>query len=153
MEPLTTLDLNRTLSNNKVTGRYFLGTYPACVTPKTFKSKFSFITNVDEHGELGMHWNAWFIKGSEISFFDSFGREYDDETLPGHYTNIVEEYDRIHCTTDRIQGWESVTCGQFSTHFIYTLSLGLDYNSFLKEYSSNFPNNDLIVVDFYNSLQ
>lgn len=152
MTPLTTVELNRALLSNSVTREQFVGTFPSCITPITRKTKFSFITNIDEHDEIGQHWNAWFADGVKISFFDSFGRAFDDETLPEHYTNIVEEFDRVEYTEKRVQGWESVACGHFCTHFIYTLSLGHDYDSFLNYYSKNFKENDEIVADFYYSI-
>ena len=152
MKALTTTELNHKLASNAVTRRYFVGTYPACITPITDKTIYSFITNVDEHDEVGQHWNGWFVRDSKLFFFDSFGREYDDETLPLHYLNIVEQYDSVECSTKRVQGWESVACGHFSTHFIYVMSLGLSYDSFLKDYSFNYEKNDEIVSEFYHSI-
>ena len=57
------------------------------------------------------------------------------------------EYSKV-----QIQSFNSVTCGYFCIHFIYVLSLGLDLEFFLNEYSNNFMKNDEFVVDFVNSL-
>ena len=154
MRPLTTLDLNTILGANKVTKNRFIGTYPSCITPNTSKRTYAFITNVDQHDLPGQHWNAWFIDGSKISFFDSFGRNHEDETLPKHYTDIVKSFEQIAYSTTRIQGWDSVACGLFCIHFIYHKCLGLDYETFLNEYSiSDFEKNDLIVQDFIKSIK
>ena len=80
---------------NAVTRRYFFETYPACIIPITHKTIYSFITNVDEHDEVGQHWNGWFVRESKFLFFDCFGREYDDEILPLHYQKIFEQYDSV----------------------------------------------------------
>ena len=128
MKALTTTELNHKLLSNAVTRRYFVGTYPACITPITNKTIYSFITNVDEHDEVGQHWNGWFVRDSKLLFFDSFGREYDDETLPLHYLNIVEQYDSVECSTKRVQGWESVACRV--GNYIPTFFIDIKYNFF-----------------------
>ena len=152
MKPLSSVEINKVLENNNVTKRFFIGTYPSCITPKTSKRTYAFITNVDEHDMPGLHWNAWFVEGRKISFFDSFGRDWEDETLPKHYRDTVKLFEKIHYTTDRVQGWDSVACGFFCVHFLYIKSLGLDYDDFLADYTMDFEKNDRIVHEFYNSI-
>ena len=153
MGPLSSLDINAILETTSVTRKHFIGTFPACITPKTAKKRYAFITNTDEHELPGTHWNAWFVDGPNISFFDSFGRSYDDETLPDHYRDIVNSFQQVDYCTNRIQGWKSVNCGLFCIHFIYIKCLGLDYNKFLNEYTTNFETNDLIVNEFIESIK
>ena len=153
MEPLSTLDINRILRANSVTDSYFIGTFPACITPTTEKKAYAFITNIDDHNMPGQHWNAWFIEGRRVTFFDSFGRYWDDDTLPGHYKDIAEPFERVTYSNTRLQGWDSFACGYFCIHFIYFKALGLDYEDFLNEYTNNFEKNDEIVFEFYNSIQ
>ena len=152
MKALSSVEINKVLENNNVTKRFFIGTYPSCITPKTSKRTYAFITNVDEHDMPGLHWNAWFVEGRKISFFDSFGRDWADETLPKHYSDNVKSFEKIHYTTDRVQGWDSVACGFFCVHFLYMKSLGLDYDDFLADYTMDFEKNDKIVHEFYNSI-
>ena len=152
MEPLSTLELNRILTENTVTKKYFIGTYPACITPISEKKKYAFITNVDEHDLPGQHWNAWFVEGEKISFHDSFGRDWKDPTLPKHYKDIARPFEQITYSTKRLQGWDSIACGYFCIHFLYVKSLNLDYDDFLNEYSRDFAKNDDIVHEFYNSI-
>ena len=132
MEALTTVDIDRILMNNSVTKRHYIGTYPACIIPSSKQKQYSFITNVETHDKQGLHWTAWSIKNDTISFFDSFGRRYDDETLPSYFSDIVSSFDNVVCTKKRVQGWTSVTCGHFSIHFLYLMSLGLDYQFFFE---------------------
>lgn len=153
MKPLTTLDVNTFLGANSVTKKHFIGTYPSCITPKTNKKTYAFITNTDEHDLPGQHWNAWFVEGQKISFFDSFGRDYEDVTLPKHYREIARSFKQVNFCTIRLQGWDSVACGMFCIHFVYLRCLGLDYNTFLNEYTTDFEKNDLIVQEFINSIK
>ena len=160
MEPLTTIDIDSVLFNNSVTKRDFIGTFPSCIVPYSTRKCYSFIANVDEHDEKGKHWVSFFAfrqgkksgPANSLAFFDSFGRKYDDETLPEHFTDIASSFDHVIYSRTRVQGWESVACGYFCVQFLYFMSLGLDYSSFLNEYSTNFEQNDEIVMDFYKSI-
>ena len=152
MTPLSTMDINTILRENSVTRKYFLGTYPSCLTPRPKKKTYAFITNTDEHDMPGDHWNGWFVEGQMISFFDSFGRAWDDETLPEYYKDIVKPFEQVTYTNTRVQGWDSVACGYFCVHFLYIKSLGLDYKKLLDDYSKDFEENDNIVYDFFTSI-
>ena len=152
MKALTTLQLNKRLKKNPVTKKMFIGTFPGCVLPSTNAKQYSFITNTDLHHQSGEHWNAWMVKGKRIIFFDSFGRDPRDTSFPDNYKYIVEKFDNLEYSKIRIQSFTSVTCGYFCMHFIYVLSLGLDLEFFLNDYSNNFMENDEFVVDFVNSL-
>ena len=138
MKPLTTKDLNKILYENSVTKRFFVGTYPSCELPKTKKTFYSFITNTQNHDEFGEHWNAWIVDGKRLIFFDSFGRDSKDPTLPQHYRDFTRQFKRVKYVKTRVQGWYSKACGFFCVHFIYMLSLGLDIKIFLREYTKDF---------------
>jgi len=153
MKPLSTLEINRILEENTVTKKYYTGTYPSCIALRTKKKTYAFVTNTDEHDKTGQHWNAWFVEGEKIAFFDSFGRDWEDATLPKHYRDIVEPFEQITYSTSRVQGWDSVACGFFCIHFLYVKSLGLDYEDFLNEYTNDFEKNNNIVYEFYKSIQ
>lgn len=152
MKPLTTIELNRILKNSNVTNRYFIGTVPSCVIPKTKKRIYSFITNTDEHDKPGEHWNCWFVRGDKIFFFDSFGRTPDSPTLPIYYREIIKDFGQVEYSTNRVQGWLATTCGYFCVDFIYILSLGLDFKNFMNKYSRNYESNDNIVIDIVDSI-
>ena len=153
MKPLTTKNINKVLKNNAVTGRYFLGAYPACIVPSSSKQPYSFITNTKFHDEAGEHWNAWFVDKNKLTFFDSFGRDPRDNSFPEFYKDILKTFSRVSFTQYRVQDIDSVSCGYFCVHFIYTLSLKLDFNFFLEDYSDDLKMNDIIALRFYNSLK
>ena len=152
MKPLSTLDIDKILKNNHVTRNMFLGTYPACIIPKTKKTKYSFVSNTDIHSQSGRHWVAWVIEDDEVLFFDSFGRTVFDPTLPNYYRDFVKNFKIVKCNTIQVQSFKSVACGYFCIHFIYLASLGMNFKHFLRDYSINLKLNDVIVFDIINSL-
>jgi hypothetical protein len=152
MTGLSTYDLNRVLHGNVVTKRTFLGTFPACITPRTRKTFYSFITNSEEHSEAGEHWNAWIIDGRTITFFDSFARNPTNSQFPEHYRDLIKKFDLVRYVSKRVQSFKSVFCGHFCIHFVYIMSLGLKVESFLEDYSDNYDKNDDIVLSIVSQL-
>ena len=152
MKALTTKTINGILKQNPVTKKSFIGTFAGCILPSKNAKQYSFITNTDLHHQSGEHWNAWIVKENKIIFFDSFGRDPRDTSFPDNYKDILENFNDLEYSKVQIQSFNSVTCGYFCIHFIYVLSLGLDLEFFLNEYSNNFMKNDEFVVDFVNSL-
>ena len=142
IEPLTTTQLDNILFNTSVTSKKYIGAYPSCFVPTSSKPFYSFISNTEEHNENGEHWCAWVVRDDTINFFDSFGRPPNCKTLPKHYEDITRNFKYIKYTNFRVQGWGSKACGYFCIHFIYVLSLGLDYKDFVNNYSKNFEMND-----------
>lgn len=154
MKPLRTEDLNNILTSNPVTKKTYLGTFPSCVFPKTMKKQYSFISNTSDHLDLhGEHWVAWFIDGTTVKFFDSYGRSPSNETFYDYFNDFTLKFENIKYSGHRIQGWNSVACGYFCIHFIYALSLGIDLKTFLKDYSrTKFESNDYNVYEFFHSI-
>ena len=152
MKALTTLKLNGILKKNPVTKKTFIGTFPGCVSPSTNLKQYSFITNTNLHHQSGEHWNAWIVKGNHIIFFDSFGKYPRDNSFPDNYKNIVEKFDSFEFSKFQIQDLSIEACGYFCVHFIYVLSLGLNFKSFMSEYEDNYINNDIVVFDFIKML-
>ena len=65
---------------------------------------------------------------------------------------MVEKFDSFEFSKFQIQDFSSVACGYFCVHFIYVLSLGLNFKSFLSEYEDNYINKDIVVFDFVKML-
>jgi hypothetical protein len=152
MKSLTTIQLNKILHENDVTRATFLGTFPACMTPKTKKDCYTFITNSEEHDKGGLHWVAWSVKGKTVTFFDSFSRKPTNPSFPAHFGDILKKYEKTFYVSKRVQAKKSKRCGLFCIHWIYVISLGLDTASFLEEYTANYEKNDVKVLDFVNSI-
>ena len=70
MKPLRTEDLNNILHTNSVTRESYLGTFPACVFPRTDKKMYSFISNTADHLDVkGEHWVGWYINKDQVYHF------------------------------------------------------------------------------------
>ena len=144
---MNTLDLNNILLNNPVTKSFFLGTYPACITPQTNKKFYTFITNTDNHTEFGEHWNCWIVDNGNVTFFDSYGRN----PLILNYDNIVKNFRNVRYTSKCIQDYHSRTCGLFCIHFLYIMTLKLPIEEFFCDYSNNLIDNDNAVLSIVDS--
>jgi hypothetical protein len=152
MKALTTIQLNDVLMKNPVTNKSYIGTFPGCVIPTAKSKRYSFITNTDLHHQRGEHWNAWVVHGEKILFFDSFGRDPRDSTFPEIYKELLNRFNNFKYTKTQVQNFTSSTCGYYCIHFLYVLSLGLDFEFFLNEYTDDFKMNDIAVIDFVNNL-
>lgn len=149
---LSTANIDTILKRNDVTKGTFLGTYPACMQPISKKKTYAFVTNTDDHTSGGTHWNAWYVESGYLSFFDSFGRSWDDADFPMYYRDLGAQFRDIEHSQVQIQGFDSWTCGHFCINYIYTLCLGMNYQDFLDNYSRDYVKNDLFVLNFINSI-
>ena len=151
MKALSTLEIDNILKNNAVTKHKFMGTFPSCMYPRTTRREYCFITNTDDHTQSGIHWIAWYIKNSTVSLFDSFGRSPSDDYFPEQYLDFIRKFRCVKYAKRQIQKTGSTSCGYFCIHFIYLLSLGLDFEGFLEEYF-DLKNSDNVVYRFFNSI-
>ena len=149
MKALTTHILDDILHRSTVTKNSYVGTFPACMIPKSNKAKYSFITNSESHEKPGEHWNAWVVNGNRAIFFDSFGRP--PLNVSKEYRHFLDKFD-IHWVTSRVQAFGSPACGYYCIHFIYLLSLGFEVKDFLDEYSNDYLKNDKTVYNIVNTL-
>ena len=129
--------LDQFLKNNDYTKRYFLGTYPACKVPTSRKKVFCFITNTDEHDKPGKHWVAWFVRGKEVTFFDSFGRSPFNSAFPHDFIDFSEKFEKCKFISNPVQEPGSPWCGLHCIHFIFMMCVGLDVGDFLKNYKTS----------------
>ena len=107
------------------------------------------IKNIHEHGE---HWNAWAVDGDRILFFDSFGRDPRDSSSPEIYKDILNRFEIFKYTKTQIQNFMSSTCVYYCIHFLYVLSLGLDFEFYMNECKNDYQMIDIAVVEFVNNL-
>ena len=152
MKPLTTADINDILFSNPATKRYFLGTYPACVIPKTEKRKYFFISNTASHEHSGEHWNVWRVNGDDVLFFDSFGRSPFSIEFPVYFHEFAKSFKKITFVEKQLQHPFSVACGYYCVKFVYDLSYDLKLDSFLKSFTTNLQLNDEKVNIFVDSI-
>ena len=152
MKALTTADINNILLSNSSTKRYFIGTFPACIIPKTNKKKYFFISNTASHEHPGKHWIVWKVNGDNVLFFDTFGRSPFDKDFPEYFKDFAKLFKTINHAQKMIQYPFSVACGYFCINFVYDLSYDLSLESFLSKFSSNLQENDKKVYEIVNSI-
>ena len=121
-------------------------------SPATNRASYSFISNTQEHNAPGDHWVGWFIRDGKVTFMDTFGRAPDDETFPNYFTDFIEKFDNVEFSRVQIQSMSSRLCGYFCVQFVYIMSLGLDIDSFINEYTTDTLVNDILVYDFVHSI-
>ncbi len=150
---LSTKHINTVLKDNEFTKRYFLGTFPSCAV-KTLPSgkTFGFVTNDQRHDQKGSHWNAWWANSDSVLFFDSFGRSPMDISFPHGYRDILLNFKTFKYVKNQVQSFDSFTCGHFCIHFILIMSLGLNVDSFLTDYTNNTNKNDVTVLKIIESI-
>ena len=129
--------LNSILKGNFYTRKNFLGVYPSCKIPETKKTKYCFISNTENHNEPGEHWVVWFIKNSEIFFFDSFGRSPYDRSFPHSFADLADQFKKCNYVSIPVQHPNTPWCGLHCMHFIYIFSIGLSVDDFLDDYEKN----------------
>ena len=79
---------------------------------KTIKDG-AYVINLDEYGDVGIHWNALYVINIEIIYFYSFGVKHDPKEIEkfiGHKNIKTDIF--------RIQASNSIICGYFCIGFI-----------------------------------
>ena len=71
---LNTDDLDKLAKQDTSLRKYYLGTYPADVKPKTLQTHCCWIWNVDESDKPGSHWVAVVKNQKQVYFFDSYAK-------------------------------------------------------------------------------
>ena len=93
-------------------------------------------------------------KNNHYYFFDSFGRQYNDETFPNVFSKTIKNYVQSKRTkfNERIlQQFTSNTCAYHCVYFIEKM----EENSFkdvLADFGGNLKLNDTIVTDYVNKM-
>ena len=129
----------------------FVGTYSVNLLPENplRKRPLGLIVNLDPHYEPGSHWVALFIdENNNASYFDSFG-------FPMFKKSILEfliknNVNQIEYNKYILQSVKSSVCGAFTILFLKMRCNGFSLAEFLKLYSNNFDNNDLIALRILN---
>lgn len=71
---LDTDQITKLANRDEVIKPYYLGCYPADVTPEGVRDKCCWVWNTDEADKPGSHWVGVAKQGKRIVFFDSYGK-------------------------------------------------------------------------------
>ena len=111
--------------------------------PKKIKDG-TYLINLDEYADLGMHWIALFCNRNEIVYFISFDVE--------HVSEEIKELSGIKTIANifRVQASNSVTCGYFCVGFIDFMLAGKKLTDFTSMFSPHdFDKNDGIILSYF----
>ena len=92
----------------------------------------AYVINLDEHSDIGTHWKVLYVNAKTITYFDSFGVEYNPREIKKFINNK-----NIIANIFRIQAHDSVMCGYFCTGFIGFMLKGNNLTDFTNLFSPN----------------
>lgn len=122
------------------------GVYSIDTLPDRISDSIFFI-NSDPSDLPGEHWVCVFFphQNSPAEFFDSLGHE------PNYYSSNIAHFmnNNFKYNTQRLQAYNSSTCGLYCLFFLYYRVRGYTFSDILSKFSSNLNLNDSIVIDFY----
>ena len=127
--------LRKILESDVFVARRFLGVFPADLLPN---KNGCFVANTDPASKPGSHWVCFNINNGSRYFFDSYGR-------PPTMFKKKCEYNR-----QRLQSSLSSCCGQYVIFFLVMYTRGIPISDILGNFSTNYEENDEIVVEFVN---
>ena len=112
------------------------------------------VVNLDYRGNQGTHWIGIAIYHKDVYICDSLGKLMPTPTFPKELVNflhIITHNRRTH-VTKQLQSDTSITCGKFVMYFVYKLSTGSSFKSFLSSFGENHALNDVLINLLYKSL-
>lgn len=140
--------IERLLSENSVTNRYFYGVFAANKLPIPLDHVFSLIVNLDKSGEPGSHWVAIFAKGVTAFYFDSLG-------LPPHVDTIRDWLQRnflkVFWNPIQHQRGDTSHCGGFAIYFVHNMSLGKTFSDVVSVFKM-LNNDDRFITNFMQNV-
>ena len=92
----------------------------------------AYITNLDEHFDIGIHLIALQILNNKVTYFDSFGVEH----IPKEIKEFIKG-SAIVTNIFRIQAYDSIMCGYFCIGFIDFMLKGKSFTDFTNLFSPN----------------
>ena len=122
----------------------FNGVYSRDNLPNKIKDG-AFVIDLDEYFDTGTHWIAVYSLNNNVSYFDSFGVEYISKKIKKFIGNK-----KIQTNIFRIQAYDSIMCGYFSSVFIDFMLSGKNLTDFTNLFSPNdFQKNDDTVLNYF----
>jgi hypothetical protein len=153
---METNELVKSLKQNKVTGKYFLGVYPADIAINQVypnNKTWFIIVNTDRQDQPGQHWIVFFFTPrNSLDVFDPLGQ------APYAYWNLIDFFNNsrfnITYNTRCLQSLRTNICGAHCLFYCFkkcqkknkrTLSM---YKIINKYYLNNQDYNDCMVLNF-----
>ena len=148
LKGLDTDQIDKYLSNDSK----FKGAYPCDQIPDFPDNEYAMIINVDNSNLPGSHWTALVIKGGNGYYFDSFGRQYNNQSFPLDYITNVSRIcvgKKMKFQEKVLQSFHSNTCGEFCVYFIKQLDKGVAFSTIFHDFTENLKLNDSKIMKLY----
>jgi hypothetical protein len=148
---MNTTEIINAIKQDKIAKQTFCGVVAIDQLPlKTITRGCSFIVNTETSREYGEHWFAIFSPlNGPVEYFDSYGIKPTNIEI---YQFIRKNGGKYIYNTKKIQGNNSISCGQFSILYIYFRSRGYTMSDYIKFYTSNKTYNDILIKKIYNKM-
>lgn len=145
---MNSLQIEKILSHDSRTRRYFLAVFASDELPRRIKSyPACFVCNVDKSTEPGSHWLAFYLPSPDVvEFFDSYGNE--PAYFQGPISNYVSHFSRMMCNPITLQSPVTAVCGQYCVFYLHGRCRGKTMKTILSEFVAENLCNDQRVYHF-----
>lgn len=96
----------------------FRGIFMRNKLPKTISKNECGIINLDNYDSNGTHWTAYFKKGVNILYFDSYGNLRPPLELINYFLSNNKK-NKIQYNYEQYQAYNSYNCGHLCLQFLY----------------------------------
>lgn len=144
---MDTIQINKNMSENKQTKKYYKGCFPADRIPNKVKRPALIVVNTANHNHPGEHWCAFYLpKKGKPEFFDSIGRKPNNE----HFLKFLAKQGNSYIfNSQRLQGSFTSVCGQYCLVYLLCRSKRISKKAFLKLFGNNLSANDQKIEKLY----
>lgn len=146
---MNTLQLEKILTSDRYTSKYFEGVLAADELPRYVLSYPSaYVVNTDSSDEAGKHWLAFFFDSDGIAeFFDSYGG------VPGDYDSNFQRFFKTNSSfvitnPRQLQQDTSAVCGAYVVYYLYKRCRKEPMNFILSNFTKDKGHNDYVVSKF-----
>ena len=107
----------------------------------------TYVTNLDEYSDIGIHWILLYVKNNDITYFDSFGVVH----IPKEIIKLIGRKNVI-VNIFRIQAFDSIMCGYFCIGFINFMLKSKSLTEYTNLFSPyDFKRNDDIILNYFTN--
>ena len=107
----------------------------------------TYVTNLDEYSDIGIHWILLYVKNNDITYFDSFGVVH----IPKEIIKLIGRKNVI-VNVFRIQAFDSIMCGYFCIGFINFMLKSKSLTEYTNLFSPyDFKRNDDIILNYFTN--
>lgn len=147
---MNTIEINKILSRNPITAKYYLGCFASDQLTNFYNFNFShpqcFVVNFDSSNSEGTHWVALYSSNpNDIEYYDSLGIWPPPST---DLFNYLAQFAHLRYSKYQFQSHLSNACGKHAIFFLYNRCRGISFEKILKILYKNYRNADNFVTHF-----